>query len=126
MNKRMIYFLVLSVFLSGLFFCVSCKKGTAEKKPEPFDSSVDGVAVRPLPQMDAELADRVVKEGAVSATADTTDPSDAAGAESLSVRDKSTSEVSGESTEAPAELEAEPTDSGYDDYSDYEEEPNSL
>ena len=131
MFNRIPFLLVFFSVLLGLLLCGSCKKRSAPQKTESFDGAVDGVVVRPLPPMDIVFAQRVVKEGPVSATADTTLPEDAAGAVSLSVPASSGEEELSpgavrESTESPAASEAEPTEYDYDDYSDNEDDPNSF
>jgi|GEM_PF-6258155 len=50
----------------------SCKKQSADKPAPPFDPEIDGIAVRPLPKMDMEQAQRIKKEGPISTTADST------------------------------------------------------
>ena len=61
---------VLTVMMGG-----ACKKETEVNKPAVFDSSIDGIAVRSLPVIDIELAERIVKDGPVSPLADATDES---------------------------------------------------
>jgi hypothetical protein len=61
---------VLTVIMGG-----ACKKETETNKPAVFDSSIDGIAVRPLPEISIELAERIVKDGPVSPLADATDES---------------------------------------------------
>ena len=56
-----------------LFGVVSCNEQPSQDADEPFDSSVDGVAVRAMPQIDVELAKRIIKDGKdFSLTADAT------------------------------------------------------
>ncbi|MCK5270807.1 MAG: hypothetical protein KAJ46_08485 [Sedimentisphaerales bacterium] len=61
---------VLTVMIGG-----ACKKETEVNKPAVFDSSIDGIAVRSLPVISVELAERIVKNGPVSPLADATDES---------------------------------------------------
>ena len=61
---------VLTVIMGG-----SCKKETEIDEPAVFDSSIDGIAVRSLPEIDVKLAERIVKDGPVSPLADATDES---------------------------------------------------
>ena len=61
---------VLIVIMGG-----ACKKETEVNKPAVFDSSIDGIAVRSLPVISIELAERIVKDGPVSPLADATDES---------------------------------------------------
>ena len=64
----------LSVAL-GVAILSSCKKHTTEKR-QPFDSDIDGVAVRQNWQMDIEQAIRIVNEGPVASTDDMTTEQD--------------------------------------------------
>lgn len=112
------------IFIIALLSVGSCKKRSGESKKEPFDASIDGVAVRPLPQMDIELANRVIAEGPVSPTADVTD------AEAVAAATRSDTS----SSSATDELSSPGADSGgtsdYDYDEDYESsdltEPNGL
>jgi len=53
-------FLVVSVLL---LTAGSCKDRRTAKTSEPFDPAIDGIAVRPLPSVDIELARLTVKKG---------------------------------------------------------------
>ena len=61
---------VLTVMMGG-----ACKKETEVNKPAVFDSSIDGIAVRSLPVISVELAERIDKDGPISPLADATDES---------------------------------------------------
>lgn len=69
MYRHFSWLLVFCVAVFVVFSAVSCKKRVSEK-PQVFDPAVDGVAVRPLEPMDEQLANRINREGPVSATAD--------------------------------------------------------
>ncbi|MBN1764544.1 MAG: hypothetical protein JW860_04740 [Sedimentisphaerales bacterium] len=58
------FFLVSLYFIIGccLAGLVSCKKESGSTISENFDASLDGIAVRPLPEMDLQLAERIEKE----------------------------------------------------------------
>ena len=77
MSKKRSYIYVGYVFMIVfvMLFAVSCKKEVPEQEIETYDSSIDGIAVRPLPKMDIELANRIKQEGPVSPIADATDGS---------------------------------------------------
>ena len=95
MKNRILF---IAAFLSIGFLLLSassCKDRRAAKTSEPFDPSIDGIAVRSLPSMDIELAKRIKQKGsAVKAT------------------ERAISEgsgVSSEATEAEKNIEREPT-----------------
>ena len=75
MQKRIAVFVLALVVVFALLVVGSCKKESAQGKLETFDESLDGVAVRPLPVMDIELAERIKRDGPVSPVADVTDES---------------------------------------------------
>ena len=75
MEKKINSFLSIFLVILTFFAVGSCKKDTPEQGPETYDSSVDGIAVRPLPEIDIELAQRIAREGAVSPLEDATDES---------------------------------------------------
>lgn len=67
---------VLVVCLVGTFIvfsAASCKKQNVKDLPQKFNSKIDGVAVSPLPRIDIELADRIIKDGEFKPLADVTD-----------------------------------------------------
>ena len=70
-KKNLSLFAVCLVAGFVLFGVVSCKDQSSQESDEVFDASVDGVAVRSMPRIDGELAERIVREGkAFSPTAD--------------------------------------------------------
>ena len=75
MQKRIAVFVLALMVVFALLVVGSCKKESAQGKPETFDESLDGVAVRPLPVMDIKLAERIKRDGPVSPVADVTDES---------------------------------------------------
>lgn len=71
MRHRMhIVMVVMAGLAAGL--TTSCEHETPGEEPAMVEAGVDGVAVRPMPVMDAALAERVLRDGAVGATADIT------------------------------------------------------
>lgn len=59
-------------------FGISCKKQEPQAGPSRFDPQVDGIAVRPLPAIDAALAKRILRDGPILPTADASPEGDAA------------------------------------------------
>ena len=78
MNYKRVVFSLGLVVLSAISIITvvgSCKKQSVQDKPETFDASIDGVGIRSLPEMDIELAERIVRDGPVSPVDDVTDES---------------------------------------------------
>ena len=75
MERNYIIYAVVMVAVLAVIMGGSCKKETEIDEPAVFDSSVDGIAVRSLPEIDIKLAERIVKDGPVSPLADATDES---------------------------------------------------
>ena len=109
------------MFVFVMVFAFSCKKEVPEHEIETYDSSIDGIAVRPLPKMDIELANRIKREGPLSPIADATDGTAVTGVVSESIdtpTDSSTPSVGAEATEEDYE------DTYEDDY--ISEDPNDY
>jgi len=70
-RKTVIFVVALMISACGIFLG-SCKKKTEVKTPRRFNFEVDGIAVRELPVIDYKLAQRIVREGPVSAIDDAT------------------------------------------------------
>ena len=75
MKRKYIIYPVVMMAVLAVMMGGACKKETEIDKPAVFDSSVDGIAVRSLPEIDIKLAERIVKDGPVSPFADATDES---------------------------------------------------
>jgi hypothetical protein len=72
MLKKLRVVLIVFVLVAGGMIACSCEHEGPEESPRISEPGVDGVAVRELPEMDAELAERVLRDGPVGATADIT------------------------------------------------------
>lgn len=75
MKRNYIIYTVVMMTVLTMMMGGACKKETEANKPAVFDSSIDGIAVRSLPVISVELAERIVKDGPVSPLADATDES---------------------------------------------------
>ena len=75
MERKYIIYPVVMMAVLAVIMGGSCKKETEIDEPAVFDSSIDGIAVRSLPEIDIKLAKRIVKDGPVSPLADATDES---------------------------------------------------
>ena len=75
MKRKYIIYPVVMMTVLAVIMGGACKKETEVNKPAVFDSSIDGIAVRSLPEISIELAERIVKDGPVSPLADATDES---------------------------------------------------
>ena len=75
MKRKYIIYSVVMMAVLAVMMGGACKKETEVNKPAVFDPSVDGIAVRSLPEISIELAERIVKDGPVSPLADATDES---------------------------------------------------
>lgn len=75
MKRKYIIYSVVMMAVLAVMMGGACKKETEIEKPAVFDSAIDGIAVRSLPEIDIELAERIVKDGPVSPFADATDES---------------------------------------------------
>ena len=109
-----VYLITTCCFL-GL---VSCKEESGSTASENFDASLDGIAVRPLPEMDLELAQRIDRENrAISSIEDVTTEEIMLDAESMD-------------TTAPTEETTETGENifgtGEDIFSTTSSEPNSI
>lgn len=54
----------------GLMLLVGSCKEESDPAAVEFDQQIDGIAVMPLPSIDAELAERINREGPIGPTAD--------------------------------------------------------
>jgi len=61
---------IILVIVLSLGMTAGCKKRSPQAGPERFDPAVDAVAERPLPGLDAELAERILREGPILPTTD--------------------------------------------------------
>lgn len=77
LSRRQII-VILMVIATGTMV-TSCKHDGPDEGSEVVEPAIEGVAVRPMPVMDAPLAERILREGPVSATADITREEDAVG-----------------------------------------------
>ena len=75
LSRRQI--IVILMVITTAAMVTSCKHERPDEGPGVVEPAIDGVAVRPMPVMDAALAERVLREGPVSATADMTREEDA-------------------------------------------------
>ena len=53
--QRKIIFILTMIVLPGMLF-IGCNKKPDRETPETFDSSIDGIAVQALPNIDLDLA----------------------------------------------------------------------
>ena len=82
-------FLIMGVSLLAVS---SCKDRRVAKTSEPFDPSIDGIAVRPLPPMDIELARLITQKGLAAAVAESAVPGDLAASDETTAADKNITE----------------------------------
>jgi len=73
-TRRILLFSAL-VMISAVVLISSCKKETQVEQPKAFDPGIDGIAVRSVPEISPEMAQRIIREGPLSPFADATDES---------------------------------------------------
>ena len=76
LNRLQIIVTIAMVIAAGTMV-TSCKHERPDEEPKAVEAGIDGVAVRPMPEMDVALAERIPREGPVSATTDITGAEDA-------------------------------------------------
>jgi hypothetical protein len=72
MQNKILFVAMFLIMGFLLLAASSCKDRRAAKTSEPFDPSIDGIAVRPLPLMDIELAKLITQKGLAATIAERT------------------------------------------------------
>ena len=60
-GKKHVSWSMMAVLGLMVFLICSCEQKSVEEKPVPFDAEIDGIAVQPLPRLDAESARAIVR-----------------------------------------------------------------
>jgi hypothetical protein len=92
MQNKVLFVTMFLIMGVSLLAVSSCKDRRVAKTSEPFDPSIDGIAVRPLPPMDIELARLITQKGLAAIVAESAVPRDLAASDETTAADKNITE----------------------------------